>query len=273
MKRLFIILFCLFQGFLLNGMDQHRANRYSSKTEWLMGILSSSNSLRSFARSQRVISQTTPNRWTQLFMDAQRSVGVPDQDLLLVRLGARNEKYFEAIALTDMGEIVVMPHNFDDLKYGAQRITALHEAFHHKYHDASLHPWLLFQLMKANCISTGLMTLAGWGITYTKCISPWKYLVYAGVPLGSWVASTAMFLGLARYVGLLDSFPSAIDDYVEFRADRNAVEVAQCAQCVKEYANVSAENTHYLTRDELDKYRAYYEEHKKYCDNHRSGNK
>ena len=110
--------------------------RYSPVVNTLMYRLASCNSLQDFSRRRRVKSpQCEDNKYTSLFQDAQRKIGIQEEDILPIKAISRDDlDEKKAYAATGSSEIEVITENFDPSPYGVKRITALHESFHHKYH-------------------------------------------------------------------------------------------------------------------------------------------
>jgi len=232
--------------------------------------VASCDSLRDLSNRPRRSVECKDNKYTALFQDAQREIGIPEEDILPIQAISRdNSENHTTFAATATNKIIVIPENFDTLPRGAQRITALHEAFHHKYHDSLFETWLRYKIGASGIITITLSTASLWGLIYSRGINSRsaKIALYMGTPIATFVV-----LGFAHgyfgdyYIGL----GKPQNKYVmfkEFRADRDAVKHVRCYKCVQEYRPMATQP--YLTKDELDVYINKFKKENALCDHHK----
>ncbi len=271
MKKLFLFtLLMSYTGLQIAAeRKSHSVERYSPLTERVMYCLASSNSLRDFTRHRRDdLHQRENNSHTELFQNAQREIGIADQDILPVKMLSRDDSEDKkGYACTTSSVICVIPENFDQLPYGAQRITALHESFHNKYHDSAFEAWLFFKLGGALIGTTTITTAVLWKLI-NSYVAGNKLRVggYLAAPIVSFAVNVVTYAKLCSSIRLGKS-QSAHDYYKEFRADRDAVSHANCYKCIEEYSTMAGP-AQYLTKDELQVYIDQFKKEDAFCDHH-----
>lgn len=273
-KILLLSLFGLIPAQACQGGYEPPVERYSPWVNWVMDKLSASSSLQNYARQKRALGaqETDASIHADLFKKAQEEIGIAQEDILpVIDISIKNnpEMPMHGIACTSSNKIQVISENFDHCPYGAQRIVALHEAFHNKYHDASFEQWIIQQLSMATMGNIGLTTAGLLRLNY-KYVSAKGLRVagYVGSPLVA-IAANMVGMGLGIYKsGLLQKPLNSYERFKEYRADRDAVEHASCYKCVRELAQVAGDSLPYLQQHELKAYAQSFEKEHKICSVH-----
>lgn len=271
MKKLFLCALLLpYMGLQIAAEGKsHSVERYSSFIERVMYCLASSNSLREFDRHGRGEPRQCENKiYDPLFLNAQREIGISDRYILPVKTLSRGDSEDKkAYAFTDSSGIYVIPENFDSLPYGAQRIIAIHEAFHNKYQDSLFEAWLDSKVGEAVIGTTTITTAVLWKLIHS-CVAGNKLRVggYLAAPIVSFAVNIVTYAKLCQFIRLGQS-QSVYDYYKEFRADRDAVSHANCYKCIEEYSAMAGP-AQYLTKDELQVYIDQFKKEDAFCDHH-----
>lgn len=256
-----------------------KATRYSPTFTYIMDRLAQSNSLRQFAREERrlknviPLQQTTKSANVRLFEAAQKEIGILPEDILPVVESSKDNNNPYGRACTSLEKIVVFKDNFDSLPYGAKRITSLHEAFHHKYHDASFEQWVgQYFLLPTIGTTLGLSLLASLKLNYSyisSISSPWlRRPAYIAVPATAVLATTLLNSGIITYLGYTTK-PTKYDLFKEYRADHKAVMHSQCHECVLDFAKAGCGPQPYLQLEELNNYYDAFKAENKLCQEHK----
>ena len=211
------------------------AERYSPLVHWVMNRLASTHSLQQFARKERCARPALESNsiHTDLFRNAQEEIGIAEEDKLPVVDSVKQEKM---AAATASNRIIVFLENFKNRPYGAQRVVALHEAFHHKYHDPVFDQWLLKNISTA-CLTSTIISTVGLEILSARYI-PNKALriaAYIASPIVSIISNSILMALCVRKLGCLEKDLTGHDRFKEYRADSQAVLHANCYKCVSEY--------------------------------------
>ena len=215
---------------------------------------------------------TSDSQFTDLFKKAQREIGIPEENLLEItddsqlgspKINQTSGDEIVGFACTTNSEIKVNPERFAELSYGAQRHTALHEAFHHKENDLHVDYWMMTKLGSNVMMSTTAATALCLYKMFRKTTGYKKVLALSvGIPLIS-LATGVLAIGT---IGLF----THEGKYKEFKTDRNAVESLKCHQCVEEASNyLSQEKTPYFSESDFKIYRDYYKQRGLLCDHHK----
>lgn len=284
MKKLFLsILFLSHAGLqIIAGTEQPNSfhySRYSPMVDKFMYFLASSSSLEKFDHEVRgELPKHDVNKYTEFFQNAQREIGVRERDILPVNITPvemlRCENEEGAAAYTTNNQITVVPENFDTYSYGAQRIAAFHEAFHHKHHDPIFRAWALQKMGVTVIGSTALTTSALWTLIYKKCASKLRFVGYVGAPVLAFLSNT-MLIGAPVIDCIIPPHPenrnshSKYEWYCEFRADRDAVEHARCYKCAEEYKVRAHDDWQYLNKNEIQSYIDQFKKENLLCTHHR----
>ncbi len=266
MYKLMVFLLMLGLGAPTYGMESRPEKplvvRYPVLVDSLMYRLSSCKGVEDMAREIRgSLEPVSANKYTQFFQNAQREVGVKEADILPIKicddLGLNDAP--GGIAVTHEGEIRVFSKKFDQLPYGAQRATALHESLHHKYHDQTKHRWLFEKMSGVLTTTSCLATVGLWARIYAKSQSRFRIGKAIAAPFA------AFFLGAMITTPIVWFFLS--HNHAEFRADRDAMELLKCYKCAKDNLECTS-GGQYLTSSEVKRYCNHYEKKGLLCDYH-----
>ncbi len=244
--------------------------RYSPLVHWTMSRLASTNSLQQFARKERRARPVIASNsiYTDLFRKAQEEVGIAKEDMLPVVDSVEQENM---AAATSISRIIVFLENFKNRPYGAQRVVAIHEAFHHKYHDPVFDQWfcqnISIPFLTSTIISTiGLETLSALYIPNKSL----RIAAYIGSSIVSIISNSILMALCVRKLGCLEKNLIGHDRFKEYRADSQAVLHANCYKCVSEYDQEWDKSPEYLNHEELAAYISRFQEEDRLCLHHRS---
>lgn len=171
------------------------------------------------AQRCRLSGEPAPKEVQELGLRAQQEVGVGPDRVVPIRMVAMNKNSCTA-AHADMHEISVNSNTLDRCSELDKQIIVFHEAVHIKHNDA-----LCYRLVALG----SSLTAYGVGIYYcTNYVD--KYLGRTGdiiIPTLSCIASVILSRKLSSCYG----------QYVERRADTQALLAVKCHVCVNEYSN------------------------------------
>ena len=271
MKKLFLFALLLsYTGWhaAVEKQENYTVGRMSLMTVSVMAKVALSTSLQGFARQKRANVQTREDGpYSTLFKNTQREIDISEQDILPVTVVSRDSlEDKREYAYTSSSCITVIPENFDTLSYGAQRVIALHEAFHHKYHDSVFNAWLVDKLGMIVIGTTTLTTLGLWRLVHLRSSGKLRIIGYLGALVVAFVLNAVACVKFLNPIKLLKS-QGVYDYFKEFRADRDAVAHARCYKCIEEYS-ILAGPDQYLTKDELGVYIDQFKKENALCDQH-----
>lgn len=272
--KFFIGLCCIANITGLSGSDQKGpADRYSPLVHWIMSRAASSNSLQQYARKGRHARPLVESNsiHTDLFYQAQEEIGIAKEDRLPI---IDSTEQNNLLAATTDDRIKVFPH-FNKIKYGAQRVVALHESFHHKYHDPVYELWLIQNIIPATLASAAASTigLAALSSRYIPNKTA-RIATYIASPIVS-IISNLLISGVCMdQLGCLPDEKNATKNnhFKEHRADTQAVLHANCHKCVSEYDEAAGDSRspEYLSHEELASYASRFKKENKVCSYHQS---
>ena len=214
-----------------------KPNRYNKFIEKALNYLSTTQSIKDCAKNLRR-EYGTPNlpeaseKYKQLFTNAQLEIGIPIADLLPIQKTSGGSSFVARAGLS----IQVDEEKLDELSYGAQRILALHEAYHHYFNDMAFGKKYMGPAFAAQ---VGLTAFQSW-ILITKINESnlniaTKSILYA---LSTSASFTSSFLFLWPLF-----YACEYINYKEYRADLSAVKKSKCYKCVQDYASSWSNNT------------------------------
>lgn len=296
---------------LLNLTSSDCNERYTAYAYRFIDWLSSFESLNKLSNSSRNNREVKDKyQFEQFFIDAQKELGMKDNEILPVLCITSDEfikKYekdkVEAFAYTTNNEITVIKENFESLSYGAKRLIAFHETYHHKFHDDTFKRWLEGDSYKKSfdylpilfcptacylCTQFHLLNNINKDsfinynfvdhVFHHDSILKHKHEIKSNESNEFfWKESLILITGglLATYITFERLLPKIIFDYYDFesykdfRADRETVKIAKCSKCIEEYQAMELWNKkNYMNHDELQKYIDLYKD--KLCIYHKS---
>jgi hypothetical protein len=236
-----------------------------------MRAMARSKSVADFTHRQRTSSAPTAAQIAaysdheKMFIQAQQYIGIPAKDLLPIKTILRNEQEDQTgYAFTSTDNICIIKENFELLPFGAKKIIALHEAFHHKFNDQTIEKCLRYKAGVAMLVTfttkTGVLMYLSWPLIggVAACVAS---------PLLALVGTSLLFRRCVT-PDAIQADKLKLMRYREFRADQEAVKASQCCKCVEEYQSLRSPGVHnvYMNPHELQKYVDAFK--KKLCSHH-----
>lgn len=211
------------------------------------------------------INEESPYR--SLFRRCQKDIGISRAEILDVSVEESNEQEPDALARTTNSQIIVTRNNFAKLKYGTQRITALHESFHNKFNDNVFKKWALPKISIASIASTVICS-AALILRMRKATS--QLVRISGYILSPIVSIIASSLTFGKMINFFTS--EKFENYKEFRADKEAVKHSKCHMCLQEFSDEIChnENSRYMTKSDVKYYINLFELQNLLCEHHRN---
>ncbi|MCX5923617.1 MAG: hypothetical protein NTU89_03585 [Candidatus Dependentiae bacterium] len=149
-------------------------------------------------------------KYQDMGLEAQKAVGIsPDRILPILKFSPSSKFGQKFVAIAESNAIYINEDMFDNMSYGAQRFTLLHEATHVKHHDTATKG-----LLKPISILSGIATYQAMNklniVTLRKSLSVMVCI------------STFFYLN-SKYTKLIEN-----------RADTQAMIATNCACCIAE---------------------------------------
>lgn len=202
-----------------------------------------------------------PSIHTPLFAAAQEEIGI--RDILPVYDYDKEDELYvgDAVAYATSDKMSVNRSSFDRMPYGAQRTIALHEAFHHKYHDVHNHAQL-GHLLAGTALAAPSLIAQLWRKASRIRSRPLRIACYA-TPIITYMATVISCFGIVFKANKLAC-------EAEFRADLSAIKHVKCYECAKEYrSEIGYSRYPYMSKSDITPFVNVFKQNNQLCTYHK----